>query len=573
MNKREIELAIRDEVAEWPGVSVEFEHGGKHPQAKLMFGDLMLRRAFGGNQDRTPFPHKTLADMRRVMIQLGAKRAAPEPSKEETERRYHKPNVEGVAKRPDPVARERAPVEPSIADQLVEAGVATPDQREEAKAADPPRTLFERMADAQRQGREGDPGRDDELPADQAEADEAERRRQEIEAAAKAIVDGVYFDLPEEIYHRVEALGGGAICDIMVSPGTFWAGSWLDPDRPPPDEDATKAQLIGRAYHVARLEPHRFALAYARHPAKADYPQCKIWNSTQVGEALAGLGETKKRAGESGADQAERLEDCGFDGPIWPLIKARFLAEIAQRDPRPIPLEAQVWDEIERDAHRLRAVPEIAELLDSGASEVSAFWTDAQGIRCKARFDKLAPDHWADLKTYQNSNRKALAQAIADAIRYNRYYIVACHYREAAEAIRAGGLQIVGEARDRERALIAAIQMKPSELACWFVFQEKGGVPNLLAKRFRFRAVDITREHEIKALMADGTEAERQMARQVLEAPTQIARKGQYEIERAKAIFAHYRQVYPPGEPWAPIDPIGEIGDLDFNQHWLEGAQ
>jgi len=73
--------------------------------------------------------------------------------------------------------------------------------------------------------------------------------------------------------------------------------------------------------------------------------------------------------------------------------------------------------------------------------------------------------------------------------------------------------------------------------------------------------------------MHEGTEAERAMAREALSAPTQLARKGRFEVDRAKAVFRHYSQVYRRGEPWAPIEPVGVISDLDFHPNWLEGRE
>lgn len=137
MKQRELEDAIKDEVAEWPGVSVEFIAGGKHPKAKLTFGELMLSRPYAGTPSDSRYGlHKCLGDMRRVMKQLGAERAKPEPSEEEIERRYSKPN-DGAEKRPDPVQGEKADPQPDIADQLVDVGVVSPEQAKVAAEAKP----------------------------------------------------------------------------------------------------------------------------------------------------------------------------------------------------------------------------------------------------------------------------------------------------------------------------------------------------------------------------------------------------------------------------------------------------
>src|SRR5690606_73558 len=96
--------------------------------------------------------------------------------------------------------------------------------------------------------------------------------RAAFEARDEGIVDGIYFDLPADVYHAVPRLSSSGVQKLCVSPATFWRGSWLDPDRPDPDEDATKAQILGRAYHTARLEPHLFEQLYVRELDKAEAP-------------------------------------------------------------------------------------------------------------------------------------------------------------------------------------------------------------------------------------------------------------------------------------------------------------
>lgn len=546
MKRSELESAIRDEVAEWPGVTVEFIDGSTHPKAKLMFGDNMLYRPYSGTpSDSYNGLHRCLGDMRRIMKQLGAVRDKPEPSKEDVERRYRKPNP-GAAMRESPIKSDLVEPGPDVADQLVGAGLATADQAASARAS----AAIERRDDIEAGDDDPDAQRAAQLAA--------------LDAAIEAIEDGIYFGLPDHIYHGVRALGSGSISDLIISPATFWRGSWLDPDRPELDEEQTKAQMLGKAYHVARLEPDRFHQLYCRELSKADFPSRGFLSSgTDIEAALLDLGETKKKSGEKVPDQAQRLADCGYQGTIWPLEQARWKAQLGDRTP----IKAEYFDDIVVDMERLRATGEIAELLSGGAAEVSVFWTDQHGLRCKARFDYLKPRLWDDYKTFANPNGKVLAQAIADAFRYNRYYIQAAHYRDAAEAIRTGGLKIIGDATDDERALIAKIQLSPLELACWYIFQEKGGIPNLLARQFQFHSIPFNTE-----LHSAGLDDDRQAAiNERTASPTMIFTKALVEIQHAKRLFALYSEIYPAGTPWSPIEPLGQIGDDDFNSFWLEG--
>lgn len=108
---REFENAIKDEVEKfWPGVTVDFVEGGKHPKAKFKFDGKIIARPFSGTSSDAIFGvHRMLGDMRRAMRSLGAERTKPDPTDAEVEKAYRKSN-EGKAKRPDPVARE--PVQP-----------------------------------------------------------------------------------------------------------------------------------------------------------------------------------------------------------------------------------------------------------------------------------------------------------------------------------------------------------------------------------------------------------------------------------------------------------------------------
>jgi hypothetical protein len=561
MNKRDLEDALRKEVESWPGVTVEFVDAtkGGHPKAKYQFGGMVLSRPYASTpSDSAHGLHQMLGDHRRVLKQLGAKRDKPEPSPEEEAAPYRKPNG-GAEARPNPTKGEKATPKPSLAEQLVDAGVVSPADIRPTVMADVEDVSDEPAGKLLRQLVDRGFALSMTVPFTRAEV---------IGTAVTMIGDGIYFGLPMEVYRNVPRIGAGSLGELNKSAGDFWAKSWLNPDRPSADEDEKAWQIVGSAYHCARLEPDKFAERYCRKPSKADHAEQAAahgacWNGIEIGNALADLGCTKKVAGEAVAEQAARLEAEGYEGVIWPLVEARAKVEQGDR----IALDAKVWDEIARDMERLRGSKEIAsKFTDAGASEVSVFWTDENNIQRKARFDRLEPDYWLDFKTFDNSRGKRLEQAIADAIRYNRYYITAASYREAYVALRE--LEVVGDATDAEQYLVARIKISPKEPRTWFVFQQKSGVPNLLAREFRFFDVPdaITNSWDTGAddeAVARGHAATNR--------PTQIYAKGMAEIDYAKRLFALYSGVYRPGEPWAPLDPVGSISDMDFNPHWLEG--
>lgn len=568
MNQRDLEKAIAAEAEHWAGVEVEFVTGAKHPKAKFRFGGQVLSRPYAGTPSDANAIHITLGDMRRTMKQLGAKRDKPEPTREEDEAPYRKPNT-GAAQRPSPVKGEAATPKPDVADQLVSAGAATPEAAEAARRdlESLQRANPDTRAVAQAEGA----GQTYSIRAlveelrEEGEDEEARAARlAELTALLESIVDGIYFGLPEAVYHAVPRLSASGLQKLCVSPATFWRGSWLDPERPELDEDQTKAQLLGKAYHCARLEPDRFHATYCRQPEKADFAgQRLITSDAAVKAALKDLGTTQAIANESLVERAERLRDEGHEGPIWTLIMAEHEHERAGR----IALEGRHFDQIATDMERIRGQGEIAELLTGGQAEVSVFWTDEHGLPCKCRFDFLTPGWWDEFKTFDNSRGKVLEQALADAVRYNRYYVQAGHYRDGAEAIRTGGLQIRGEATDEQRTLIASIQIRPDELGCWFIFQEKGGVPNLLAREFPFYDIPM-------ATILNDAGADEEAIERVHEATrrrTALHGRAAMEIIHAKDTFVLYANAYDPGTPWFPLSPRARFSDLDFNSYWLEG--
>lgn len=543
MNRKDYEKAIEREVEEWPGVTVEFVEGSKHPKAKFAFAGKMLAHAYAGTPSDSAFGvHQMLGDMRRTMKKLGAARAKPEPTKEEDEAPYRKPN-DGAARREPIRVSDPAKPQPDVADQMVGIGAATPDQ---AKAAKPvtPTFVFE-----------PEPG-DEESTRDAAAA-----LREEIEARIAAITDGIYFDLPADVYHAVPRLSSSGIQKLCVSPATFWRGSWLDPGRAE-EEEETIWLLLGRAYHTARLEPHLFESTYVRELEKSAMPPGSLFTGTEMGRALEEFGA--KKSG-SVAEQAERLADCGFPtDKLWHFAKQAW--ERDRRGRSAIP--AKHYDAMITDMERIRANAQIAPLLSGGEAEVSVFWTDEYGVQMKARIDYLTRDWWVDFKTFDNSRGKHLNQALSDAFRYNRYYVQGVVYREAVEQIRTEGLQIIEAATDDQRALVAALQIKPGELRCWYVFQEKNGIPNLIGREYPFYAVPYTTlfNEQITDDMA-----RREAVREATKQRTQIHTLGQHEVLNSKKLFVLYSQVYQPGEPWFPLDAIGSFSDEDFHPYWLSG--
>lgn len=381
--------------------------------------------------------------------------------------------------------------------------------------------------------------------------------------------DGIYFGMPEETYHKLQRLSNSAICKLRISAADFWADSWLNPNPKvlTPEQQARQqlVRTLGRAYHAARLEPDTFHDRFVRQLDKADFEGVDgfLSNGKELGEALGALGQTKSKAGESVLEQAERLAAAGYQGPIWHLEERDWLADLNGRTPIP----AINWDEIIVDMERLRAVPAVQELLTGGQAEVTILYTCPDtGLPMKARLDYLKSDSWTDFKTFSNPVGKNLNQVIVEAFKYNRYHLQAYGYRGAVEMIRTGGLEIQGKATDAQRQLVADIRDSADELRCHYVFQQKGGVPNVLERRVEFWQVPLSTVAATGSTDADAPDRLTRLTRH----HTAYMEKAKREIRAAKRDFVTYSKVYKPGEPWLPFHPSGVFSDEDFGNYWID---
>lgn len=372
-------------------------------------------------------------------------------------------------------------------------------------------------------------------------------------------VDGIYFGMPEEEYHAIPRLSASGIQNILVSPATFWAKSWMNPEKE--EEEERSFQVIGRAYHCARLEPEAFFNRYCRELDKADFEADLITSDAGIKAALKDMGLPQTQGAETVLERAQRLRDAGCMAPIWHLELAAWEHDKGERQGIP----AKAWAEILRDMKRLRQNPEVSELLSDGAAEVVILWTcEVSGIRMKARLDYLKRDRVVDFKTFDNSMGRALEEAILNAFRFNRYYIQGALYWQAVEEIRKGGLEIIGDSTEAQEAVVEAVKANKSRMRCFYVFQEKKGIPNILAREYGLFHGDASLR---AAAPSDEAYAE---ATERFGNPSQLHRKADIEIQWSKGQYLKHLEIYGEENPWFPIHMLGRIEDESYPLNWLE---
>lgn len=382
----------------------------------------------------------------------------------------------------------------------------------------------------------------------------------DLPAVIKDLPDGIYFEMSEDEYHAIPRLSSSGIQNMMVSPATFWAKSWLNPDKE--EDDDTEARKIGRAYHCARLEPARFHQEYAPELDKEDLDEDCLMTHVAIKLALRDLGLAQYKEGEKVEGAAFRLRDAGYTGQIYHVENWAWMEDNKGKTL----LSPKVYHEIKRDMALIWSTPEVQNVLIGGAAEVVILWTDQErGVKMKARIDYLRPVGVTDFKTFDNSQGRHLIQAILGAFRFNRYYIQGAVYWEAFEAIRAQDLQVLRHFDEAELELVAMIKRNPDPGRVFYVFQEKRGIPNVLVREYMIRTVHAS----LKAAATDPDQLASSAAR--FGNFSRLFDKAAREIDFARRTFNAMQEIYTPGQPWQPLDVLGVIQDEDFHDNFLDG--
>lgn len=369
--------------------------------------------------------------------------------------------------------------------------------------------------------------------------------------------DGIYFKLPQEEYHALPRLSASGVCNLLISPATFWADSWLNPRR---KKLSTSALLSGTAYHHARLEPEIFKDLYYRGLDMRDYPDA-LTSHSEIKEALKFLGAKQTLTGEKVFEAAIRLRQEGYAGAIKHLLEYDHAQQYSESQ---VELPPDLFDEIADDMEALHSNGDITPYLTNGQAEVSVLWTDKLGVKWKARIDYLQVNRVVDMKTFDNSKGKVLEQAIYDTIQYNRYYVQAFVYHMAAELIRAGELKIRKVTDQAQKDLINAIRQSPDVFEYHWIWQEKKGVPNVLARR-----LVMTEQPHPSHLAQAPDDASRKALAKKLQTPSLIWKKAELEVRFARDLLLKCLQIWPTGR-WGSLKPVDDITDEGFNPRFLE---
>ena len=228
---------------------------------------------------------------------------------------------------------------------------------------------------------------------------------------------GVYYDMPFDDYHAVDAVSASGLRVFSRSPWHYRHRIAITPTRP---------MLRGTLAHCTLLEPDAMSARYIvvpedapRRPTEAQWAAKKSNESSEA--AKAWWRDWQQRAGSREIISAEDFAICRQQ------------------------LEA------------IAAVPELAKLLSAGHGEVSVFWIDPDAsLYCKARIDWLqASDKSArilELKSTADESPAAFGRTAARM----KYELQRAHYIDAVK---------LGARLKVEDFIFAAVTSAPPVLA------------------------------------------------------------------------------------------------------------
>lgn len=353
--------------------------------------------------------------------------------------------------------------------------------------------------------------------------------------------DGVYLGQRASDYLADWGLGSGALKTLLQEPAEWWWDSPFNTIAPRvvvkggPDE-ASHFRL-GTALHVAFLEGlDVYEAVYGVPPTKRDFP-----------DALDTVDELKGACRDRGLGVGGAKDDL-----IARLVSAGAPVTILQEELRAwarlgkTPITARehalimlLYGQAMANPNELHTVGDdavrLSDAFDGGLSEVSVFWTDENGIRHRARFDKLHPNSTIDLKTFANWQKANFGKALLVETVRRGYIIQAAHYEEGRRQLR----RLVAEGKvfgGTPAQLEVLNEIAASERWAWiWVFAKTMGAP--LVKGVRLDLGGLRFGEAVQ------------------------------EREAALANFIAYRTFFglEPGKMWFdPADSIWEPTDEDF---------
>lgn len=292
---------------------------------------------------------------------------------------------------------------------------------------------------------------------------------------------GIYFDMPEDVYHAIHAASTSGLKKLSVSSMDYWAESLLNVDK----IESTKSYFeLGKAYHKRVVEgKEAFDAAYVIQLEQTGIENL-LQSADEIKAAIVRAGakpctrgfDDNTRAAKK-IDWIEQLLTIDPDAKIWDAMVAAH--EAASEGRKVIP--GKMYRTVEIAAKMIEAHPELSGVFRKGHAEVSIFWfCPVTGCPMKMRADYLKLRATVDLKSFSNKTGAPISRAIEKAIANERYNLQTVIYDEG-----------VAQAKTLIRAQGASVIHGTPEQIAWaqkwtdvteppvflFVFQQTGNAP------------------------------------------------------------------------------------------------
>lgn len=265
--------------------------------------------------------------------------------------------------------------------------------------------------------------------------------------------EGIYFNMPEEVYHSIHACSSSGLKKLSVSSMDYWATSLLNlerEDEPEKDSGKLTPKQLGHAYHSYIVEGpevfhERFVVALekddvAAEAAKTGRKLCVT--VADIREAIDTLGVKPKGTAKDAL--IEQLYENDAHAYVWD----RIVSDFGRRNKGKVFISQKLFRRIAIAHAMIVSDPQLKDAFAGGHAEVSIFWRcPTTGCPMKARLDYVKMMALIDLKSFTNMQGKPIQRAIDMAISNQKYFIPVVVY---LEAIAAAKLLIQ---RDKEKCI------------------------------------------------------------------------------------------------------------------------
>jgi hypothetical protein len=313
---------------------------------------------------------------------------------------------------------------------------------------------------------------------------------------AKGREPGIWLRLPADEYHSDASLGSSAHKKLRVHPTEFFATWPGNNDVDPDDEKDTPATRFGSAVHRLVLEGRKaLEKEFFEEPNGTDV----VKTMDDMKQILRPLGLSVSGVKE---ELAKRVKNAAPSVRLYDEI-----IDEHRRYGRKL-LKPDAWARVLKAGKHISAHPQLARSFQGGKSEVSVFWINEQGVRCRARFDYVRVVQAeikgkpaligvaADLKSFSAPRQIPIERAVEANVGENLLQIL--HYMDGWNAmiamLREQGPSAVKDGRASDEEWLGLLA-KTKTMHLYLVhFKSTGGAFSAATRHLPTGRYEVTRQ-------------------------------------------------------------------------------